>query len=35
MLNARMQAFQFSIQQRTENAQTGRTGWKPVMAEAA
>lgn len=35
MLNARLQAFQFSIQQRTENAQTGRTGWKPVMAEVA
>lgn len=33
MMNARMEAFQFSIQQRTENAQTGRTGFKPVMAQ--
>lgn len=31
MMNARMQAFQFAIQQKTENAQTGRTGFKPVM----
>jgi hypothetical protein len=31
MMNRRMQAFQFAIQQRTENAQTGRTGFKPVV----
>lgn len=33
MMNARMEAFQFAIQQKTENAQIGRTGFKPVMSE--
>ena len=32
LLNARVAAWQQQIQQRTENAQTGRTGFKPVMA---
>ena len=31
MLNRRMAAFQFAVQQRTENAQVGRTGFKPVV----
>ena len=31
LLNARVAAWQQQIQQRTENAQTGRTGFKPVM----
>lgn len=31
MMNGRAEAFRFQIQQRTENAQTGRTGFKPVM----
>jgi hypothetical protein len=35
MMNARLEAFQFQIQQRTENAQTGRTGFKPVMGGEA
>lgn len=35
MLNARMQAFQFAVQQQTTNATTGRTGFKPVMEQQA
>lgn len=31
MMNGRAEAFRFQIRQRTENAQTGRTGFKPVM----
>lgn len=34
MMNRRVAAFQFQVQQRTENAQTGRTGFKPVLEGA-
>jgi len=35
MIDARVQAFQFAIEQKTTNAEVGRTGFKPVMEQQA